>query len=162
MAVKGPSSAGKSYLVEQVLRLFPESAYHALSAMSEHALVYDDTDLVHRFLVIYEAAGMNGDIPTYIIRTLLSEGRLRYTTVEKAKGGSSRPDHRPARTDGPPDHDHRDQAASRERDTAAVDHGVRLARPDERDPAAHAKGAPEPVDLGALAPAPGMAGRRSA
>lgn len=87
MAVKGPSSAGKSYLVEQVLDLFPPSAFHALSAMSEHALIYDDTDVRHRFLVIYEAAGLNGDITTYIIRSLLSEGRIRYTTVEKVKGG---------------------------------------------------------------------------
>ncbi len=87
MAIKGPSSAGKSFLVEKVLDLFPASAYHALSAMSEHALIYDDTDVRHRFLVIYEAAGLNGDITTYIIRSLLSEGRIRYTTVEKVKGG---------------------------------------------------------------------------
>jgi hypothetical protein len=54
--VKGPSSAGKSHLVERVLRLFPPSAYHALSAMSERALAYDRTDLSHRHLVIYESS----------------------------------------------------------------------------------------------------------
>ena len=35
IAVKGPSSGGKSYLTERVLSFFPESAYHALTAMSE-------------------------------------------------------------------------------------------------------------------------------
>jgi hypothetical protein len=38
VALKGPSSGGKSYLVERVLSFLPESAYYALSAMSERAL----------------------------------------------------------------------------------------------------------------------------
>jgi hypothetical protein len=87
IAVKGPSAAGKSYLVERVLGLFPTPAYYALSAMSERALIYDQEPLVHRMLVIYEAAGMAGDVQTYIVRSLLSEGRVRYVTVEKTKGG---------------------------------------------------------------------------
>lgn len=88
LAIKGPSSAGKSYLVQRVLELFPGSAYHALSAMSERALIYDvDTPLAHRMLVLYEAAGMAGELQTYIVRSLLSEGRVRYTTVEKTKDG---------------------------------------------------------------------------
>ena len=87
MAVKGPSSGGKSYLTEQVLRFFPESAYYALTAMSEHALAYSDEPLQHRFLVIYEAAGMNSDFQTYLIRSLLSEGKARYETVEKTSEG---------------------------------------------------------------------------
>ncbi len=36
--VKGPSSGGKSYITQRVLDYFPESAYYALSAMSERAL----------------------------------------------------------------------------------------------------------------------------
>jgi len=87
LAVKGPSSAGKSYLVESVLRLFPESACHVLSAFSERALIYDDAPLEHRMLVIYEAAGMAGDTQSYTVRSLLSEGRVRYVTVEKGKDG---------------------------------------------------------------------------
>jgi len=87
LAVKGPSSAGKSYLVERTLALFPDSAYYALSAMSERALIYDETPLAHRMLVIYEAAGMAGDVQTYMIRSLLSEGRIRYAVVEKRKDG---------------------------------------------------------------------------
>jgi hypothetical protein len=55
--------------------------------MSEHALAYSEEPLSHRFLVIYEAAGMNSDFQTYLIRSLLSEGRVRYETVEKTSEG---------------------------------------------------------------------------
>ncbi len=87
VAVKGPSSGGKSYLVEQVLRFFPESAYYALTAMSDRTLAYSEEPIEHRFLVLFEAAGMSGDFATYLIRSLLSEGRLRYETVEKTSEG---------------------------------------------------------------------------
>jgi hypothetical protein len=87
VAVKGPSSGGKSYLTEQVLRFFPESSYYALTAMSERALAYSEEPLQNRFLVIFEAAGMSGDFATYLIRSLLSEGRLRYEVVEKTSEG---------------------------------------------------------------------------
>ena len=86
-AIKGPSSAGKSFLVEVVLRLFPATAFYALTAMSERALAYSVEPLSHRFLVLYEAAGIGGDFASYLIRSLLSEGRLRYETVEKTKDG---------------------------------------------------------------------------
>jgi hypothetical protein len=38
-------------------------------------------------LVVYEASGMEGEMATYLIRTLLSEGRLRYLTLEKTSEG---------------------------------------------------------------------------
>jgi hypothetical protein len=85
--VKGPSSVGKSYLAEQVLAFFPASAYYALSAMSERALAYGEEPLSHRHLVIYEAAGLEGPFASYLVRSLLSEGRVRYETVEKTKDG---------------------------------------------------------------------------
>ena len=81
LAVKGPSAGGKSFLTETVLCYFQASAYYALSAMSEHALAYDREPLQHRMLVIYEMAGMAGDWASYLIRSLLSEGRVRYETV---------------------------------------------------------------------------------
>ena len=87
VAVKGTSSSGKSYLVERTLNYFPESAYYALTAMSERALAYSEEPISHRFLVIYEAAGLSGDFQTYLIRSLLSEGRLRYEVVEKTSEG---------------------------------------------------------------------------
>jgi hypothetical protein len=87
VALKGPSSGGKSYLVERVLSFFPESAYYALTAMSDRTLAYSEEPIKHRFLVIYEAAGMSGDFQTYLMRSLLSEGKLRYETVEKTSEG---------------------------------------------------------------------------
>src|SRR5215204_3168531 len=87
IALKGPSSGGKSYLTEQVLRFFPESAFYSLTAMSEKALAYSEEPLSHRILVIFEAAGMSGDFATYLIRSLLSEGCIRYELVEKTAEG---------------------------------------------------------------------------
>ena len=87
LAVKGPSSGGKSFLVESTLKFFPEQAYYSLTAMSDRALAYSSEPLQHRFLVIYEAAGMASEFATYLIRSLLSEGRVRYETVEKTKDG---------------------------------------------------------------------------
>jgi hypothetical protein len=87
IAVKGPSSGGKSFTVESVLRFFPGEAFHALTAMSDRALAFSTEPLKHRHLVIYEAAGMASDFGSYLIRSLLSEGRLRYQTVEKTRDG---------------------------------------------------------------------------
>jgi hypothetical protein len=87
MALKGPSSAGKSYLTERVLALFPPNAFYALSAMSERALAYSEEPLKHRMLVIYEAAGLRGEFATYLLRSLLSEGCVRYETVIKTNDG---------------------------------------------------------------------------
>ncbi len=93
VAVKGPSSGGKSFAVEQTLRFFPGSAYYALTAMSEHALAYSTEPIAHRFLVLYEAAGLGSDFATYLIRSLLSEGRLDYETVERSPKGGMRARH---------------------------------------------------------------------
>jgi hypothetical protein len=87
VAVKGPSGAGKTHTVETASAFFPEDAYHLLTAMSERALAYSEVPLRHRFLILAEAAGMSGEFQTYLIRSLLSEGRLRYETVEKTSEG---------------------------------------------------------------------------
>jgi hypothetical protein len=87
VALKGPSSGGKSFVVESTLKFFPAKAFYSLTAMSDRALAYSREPLRHRHLVIYEAAGMASDFATYLIRSLLSEGRLRYETVEKTKEG---------------------------------------------------------------------------
>ncbi len=87
IALKGPSSGGKSHVVERVLSFVPESAYYALTAMSEPTLAYSEEPIKHRFLVICEAAGMSGEFATYLMRSLLSEGRVRYETVEKTSEG---------------------------------------------------------------------------
>ena len=87
VAVKGPSSGGKSFVVESTLKFFPPEASYALTAMSDRALAYSSEPLRHRHLVIYEAAGMASEFATYLIRSLLSEGCVRYETVEKTENG---------------------------------------------------------------------------
>ena len=42
-----------------MLRFFPDSAYYALTAMSDRTLAYSGEPMGHRFLVLLEAAGMN-------------------------------------------------------------------------------------------------------
>lgn len=87
VVLKGPSSAGKSFTTERVLKFFPEDAYYSLTAMSDRALAYSDEPLEHRFIVIFEAAGLQSDFATYLLRSLLSEGCVRYETVEKTSEG---------------------------------------------------------------------------
>jgi hypothetical protein len=87
VAVKGPSSAGKSYLVRKVMGFFPESACWFFSGMSERTLFYTEEPLSHRHIVLSEAAGVGGDFQDYVIRTLLSEGFLEYEFVEKTSEG---------------------------------------------------------------------------
>jgi hypothetical protein len=87
IVVKGPSSGGKSFLVEKIAGYFPESSVYALTAMSEKVLAYSEEPIKHRFLILYEASGMNSDFQTYLIRSLLSEGKLRYETLEKTDQG---------------------------------------------------------------------------
>jgi len=87
VGVKGPSSGGKSFLVERVTKFFPEDAYHSFTSMSERALAYDDTPLSHKFIVLYEAGGLASDLASYLMRSLLSEGCIRYQTVEKTSEG---------------------------------------------------------------------------
>lgn len=87
IVVKGPSSGGKSYSVECVLKFFPENAFYSITSMSEHALAYSTEPLKNRYLIIYEASGLNSDLATYLIRSLLSEGCIRYETVIKTSEG---------------------------------------------------------------------------
>lgn len=78
-AVKGPSAAGKSFLVDSVLRLFPSSAYYQITSASEKALIYTKADFRHRILVIIEAH--ESPFLEMLVRTLLSEGKIIYETV---------------------------------------------------------------------------------
>jgi hypothetical protein len=87
VVVKGPSSGGKSYVVDQILKLFPPETYEKYTAMSERLLAYDDTPIKHKMLIVYEAVGLDSEMGTYLIRSLLSEGRIDYSTVIKTKNG---------------------------------------------------------------------------
>jgi len=88
--VKGPSSAGKSFITDRVLTLFPPSAYHRVTGMSEKALAYGQDELNHRILVLAEAAGLSGGMGAYLLRTLITEGRIDYETVDTSDGLNGR------------------------------------------------------------------------
>ncbi len=90
--VKGHSASGKSYTVETVTRFFPPEAYLEFTAMSERALVYSAEEYAHRTLVVYEVTalreGVEDDMTSYFVRSLLSEGRIDYeVTVRDKEGG---------------------------------------------------------------------------
>ena len=84
LVLRGLSSVGKSYTVECVVVFFPQSAYFNRSGMSERALVYSDESFEHRIICIAEAEALAGEGQgAYFLRTLISENRLIYETVEK-------------------------------------------------------------------------------
>jgi hypothetical protein len=86
LAVKGPSSGGKSYLVETVLKLFPAAAYYVASSLSDKLLARDDAPLKHRMLVLQEASGMSENV-SYLLRVLLSEGCIVHKTLVETRDG---------------------------------------------------------------------------
>jgi hypothetical protein len=86
VAVKGQSSCGKSVTTQGVLKFFPPSACHALSSMSEKALLYSPEPFEHRMLVVYELDGVRSKFGTYILRTLLSENRISYEVTVNVGG----------------------------------------------------------------------------
>src|SRR5262249_39102458 len=79
--IKGSSASGKNFLVETVTKTLPAETYISISGMSKQALIYDETDFRHRHIVQAEVDG--GEAAEYNQRTLLSENRLVYHTVEK-------------------------------------------------------------------------------
>lgn len=86
--IKGPSGSGKSFALKAGLQFIPDDACESFSGMSEKALVYlNDLDLKHRFLVIGEAAGLASGEGRALLRQLLSEGHVKYATVQKTKDG---------------------------------------------------------------------------
>jgi len=87
IALKGVSAGGKSFTVESVLKFFPASAFFARTGFSEKALYFSEEDFRHRFIVIFEAVGMESDYLSYVIRTLLSENRLSYELPVKTDEG---------------------------------------------------------------------------
>ena len=88
LVIKGPSGAGKSFSLQAGLNFVPGEAYEMFSGMSEKALLYlRDLDLKHRMLVIGEAAGLAEGQGRAFLRQLLSEGQVRYATVQSTDKG---------------------------------------------------------------------------
>jgi hypothetical protein len=89
--IGGPSSAGKTFLMESVADCFPSAATYAIGAMSERALVYTDADFAHRHLLISEAAAIHREgIGALIVRSVIWGNQLEYEITEQDADGSWR------------------------------------------------------------------------
>ena len=84
VAVRGESSVGKSYAIERAIEFISPEATHVLTSMSDKALAYSDEEFVHRMIVLYEADALANKSSAYLVRSLLSEGRLvhEYTDFD--------------------------------------------------------------------------------
>jgi len=82
VVVKGSSSTGKSALVKNVLKLFPDDTRMEFTSITTQSLFYlKDKSLSHKILVIFESHGAkNAD---YQIRSSLSEGELKLLVTIK-------------------------------------------------------------------------------
>jgi hypothetical protein len=96
LARRGAAAGGKNYLILKTLMLIPADAVVHISSGSPMSLIYygegDENALAHKVLYIPEAAVLaerNGvESPlTFMLRTLISEGRLDHlVTVSQATG----------------------------------------------------------------------------
>jgi hypothetical protein len=93
---RGAPASGKNFLVEAVLALLPPESLFIVSGGSPKSLIYSGSDvdaLKHKLIYLPEAAatlavknGVEGEF-TAMIRTLISEGYIRYHTVVAQNGG---------------------------------------------------------------------------
>ena len=81
LIVKGDSSGGKSFLVETVARLFPESEVLKFTTVTPKALYHRTDGLSHKALIIFERHG--AEESDYSIRSLQSEGKLMISMPVK-------------------------------------------------------------------------------
>ncbi len=86
-AIKGPSSGGKSEIRKQVLDFFPPESVISFTSLSEKALLYFEDEFSHKILSMGEAGGADEQtFQDYLLRELISEGVLKYPTVQKVGG----------------------------------------------------------------------------
>ena len=87
VAIKGPSSGGKSEIRRQVLEFFPPEDVVSFTTMSERALLYHQGDFDHKILSMAEAHGFQEEeLQDMLLRELMSEGKLTYPVVQKVAG----------------------------------------------------------------------------
>jgi len=94
MAVKnsGHWGAGKSYTLDKVRAIYPEEAYIFITSGSPKSLYHLEKGMKHKVLIVAEAfqfqAGNKKDSEiAYVVRTLISEGCIRYLVTEKDDDG---------------------------------------------------------------------------
>ena len=87
VVIQSSSAAGKSSLMEAVLRLFPDEEQMAFSAMTGRSLYYlGENSLAHKVLSIAEEEGASQ--AAYALKILQSEGKLTIaSTGKESKSG---------------------------------------------------------------------------
>ena len=86
-AVKGTSAVGKSAMVSRVLEFLPPEDIIAFTALSERALIYMDRNFEHCLLSMGESLDSDQQkFKDYLLRELMSEGKLRYPVSVKIDG----------------------------------------------------------------------------
>ena len=85
--LKAPSSSGKSWLLNRTLELFPPESYELKSGITPKAIAYGRSDLQHRILAIQEASGLQGREGNMLVRTLISEGLVRWEVAGRESDG---------------------------------------------------------------------------
>jgi Winged helix-turn-helix DNA-binding len=87
VAIKGPSSGGRSEIRKRVLEFFPPEDVISFTALSDKALLYLPDDFRHKILSMGEAiTGKEVEFQDYLLRELMSECKLRYPVVMKING----------------------------------------------------------------------------
>lgn len=86
MKNSGHYGAGKSFPLFTTLKLYPKSAYRLISSGSEKSLYSIEGGLTHKALILAEALalesnGRKDNELAYAIRTLVSEGQIKYQTT---------------------------------------------------------------------------------
>lgn len=87
VVVKGESSVGKSYVVQQVLKLLPKDAYIDITDATAQSFYYAQEDhFAHKTIIIFEKHG--GEKADYSIRTFQSEKKLKIqVTIKDPESG---------------------------------------------------------------------------
>ena len=85
--IKGASGSGKSELMNTILSFIPEKDKEVFTGISEKSISYmEENALRHKVLAIQEFSGLNNPSGNTILRSLLSEGKIRrQVTITGAK-----------------------------------------------------------------------------
>ena len=76
--IKGASGSGKSELLNTILKFIPEKDKEVFTGISEKSIAYMERNfLKHKILGIQEFSGLNNPTGNTLLRSLLSEGKIR-------------------------------------------------------------------------------------
>ena len=94
LAIKnaGHHGSDKSHAIKKCLELYPKKSYHLITSGSAKSLYYLQGGLKHRALIVAEAFQFQANNAAdsefvYVIRSLLSEGRVSYQVPQKDEDG---------------------------------------------------------------------------